>query len=162
MAFLRQYSAQGDPAPRRIMRAGQLHQAPVHFRRRSRVTIARGRTGRALPLLAGDPFRFRMPKFVRKLSLKKVVSGVGKLAKVALPFALPLIGGPLGAIAGSFLGGGGGREPSPEQFAPEPTGPPGQVASDYRDAEPEYEEPEYEEPEYEEPEEDMTYEDEES
>jgi hypothetical protein len=136
MAFMRAYSEQGDPA-HTSMRAGRL----VARRRMSRTgaLIFRpraGRSSRRMLLQAGDPFSFRMPKFVRKLSLKKVVAGVGKLAQAALPIALPFIGGPLGALAGSLVGGrgsaGGPDNPSPElTYQPPQVGTVGEASRGY-------------------------------
>lgn len=133
MAFIRDYGMQnaGDPF-RRVIRSGRLvRRVPVAQ------LLARGGRGRAftshrLALAAGDPFRFKLPKFVRKLSLKKVVSGVGKLAKAALPLAAGLIPG-VGAFAAPLLGGllgGGGEPPTPEPVfeAPPRVGTVGEVS----------------------------------
>lgn len=123
MAFLRRYAEQGDPSPS-SMRAGRLMSRRRFGRRAGGAMHSRMSHADALRILRtssayqGDPFRFRMPKFVRKLSLKKVVAGVSKLARVALPVALPFIGGPLGMVAGALAGGRAGAgspdEPSPE------------------------------------------------
>lgn len=155
MAFTRQYAAQGDPFRMRTMRAGKLGhvRTPLHMLRPgSRASLARMRR---LTGVAGDPFKFRLPKFVRKLT-------VGKIAKFALPLVATAIGGPIGGLAAGLLGGGGGggrEEPSVEQFEPPMIGTPGEVATDSRDYEPEYEEPEDEEPDYED--ESLTFEDQE-
>jgi len=180
MAFIRSYTEQGHPFPRRTLRAGQLtarprmlgrmldRAQPSGFKRLTKKRIAMLRRQGA----AGDPFRFRMPKFVRKLSLKKVVKAVGQVAKVALPIAAPFIPGvgpflaPL--LVAAFSGGGSPDSPAPELVQqPEPVGTIGEVARGgymvpgvevtarrYRAPKYDvYEEPEYEEPEYEEREE---------
>jgi hypothetical protein len=132
MAFVRAYSEQGDPS-HVSMRAGRL----VSRRRMARTGALefRPRAGRKSRRVShrmnaemGDPFSFRMPKFVRKLSLKKIVRGAGKLAAAALPIALPFIGGPLGSIAGALVGGRGGSG-GPESPAPELTYQPPQVGT---------------------------------
>lgn len=96
MAFIRAYTAQGDPRRHfSFMRAGQLFRrgAVVRGARLQRVkglSRIRGRRGtaarrRALLAAGGDPFSLRMPKFLRKLSLQKVIKGVGKLANIVSP-----------------------------------------------------------------------------
>jgi hypothetical protein len=134
MAFMRAYSEAGDPR-RRTMRAGRLggtHQLIVAahgFRnRRVNARLKRREMARVNRVLAagGDPFRFKMPKFVRKLSLKKIVKSVGTLAKQALPIVAPFVPGVgplLAPILGSFSGGGGPDSPAPELVMnPDPTG----------------------------------------
>ena len=152
MAFIRSYSAQGDPFPFRTMRAGKLSHAgfagllvpqrqPLHQSwaigggRKSRAALAARR--RLLAQYAGDPFSFRLPKAVRKLSLKKVVSAVGKVAKAALPIAAPFIPGvgpflaPL--LGASFAGGGSPESPAPELVQqPEYRGAISEVVSQYQ------------------------------
>lgn len=127
MAFIRNYSEQGDPRRlgigRSLLRAGRLQPHPrEHFRFR---TDSRSRHGmsevlreRLLHGAAGDPFGLRLPKFVRKVSLKSVARTVGRVAKAALPLAAPFIPGvgpflaPL--VGGSFAGGGGPDSAAPE------------------------------------------------
>lgn len=120
MAFIRDYSEQGDPPTFRTLRAGRLVRtrklAPTRaqlIRHARKVAMLR-----AHGLQVGDPFKFKMPKFVRKLTLKKVASGFGKLAKAALPIAAPFIPGVgpfLAPLLGGALAGGG----SPDAPAPE-------------------------------------------
>src|SRR5207245_4167401 len=112
MAFIRVYSAQGDPRFHfSTMRAGRLVHAKMLSAMRARKGSARRRRivygagdhvythaqrrydllagdpfQRAMRMPAGDPFRFRMPKFLKKLSLKKIVGGVESLAAKAAPF----------------------------------------------------------------------------
>ncbi|HXJ70394.1 MAG TPA: hypothetical protein VNM39_15935, partial [Verrucomicrobiae bacterium] len=169
MAFIRQYTAQGDPRFRyTTMRAGRLYHAKFLSAMRGRRGSAKRRrlqfaagdhlayaqdhgahaarryslsAGdpflRVMRMPAGDPFRLRAPKFLRKLSLKKVIAGVayagkglGGLLKQALPVAGPLVatyfGGPaLGALAASAL------SPHAEHEQPVASGPPGAVAAAY-------------------------------
>src|SRR6516164_2031110 len=142
MAFIRAYSAQGDPRFKySTMRAGRLVHARIlsamrgwrYSRSRAQRTLAGDplnratvqrqvhaarRYGllagdpfwRAMRMPAGDPFRLRLPKFLRKLSLKKIETGIGSAAKglgalaaqglrAALPIASQLLPGPLGSIA---------------------------------------------------------------
>ncbi|HXU04161.1 MAG TPA: hypothetical protein VN903_24540 [Polyangia bacterium] len=143
MAFLRSYSEAGDP-PARTLRAGRLQRstmrgtvatvARAHGFHNKRVTARLNRRNlahlRAMGF-AGDPFSFRLPKFVRKLSLKKVVKGVGNLARAALPIVAPFIPGGtlLGAVTGALAGGGSPESPAPELvMSPMPTGTVGEVS----------------------------------
>lgn len=127
MAFLRHYAAQGDPFPKRIMRAGKLGSRTAGgfaFRRARSMRMSPG--VRRLVAAGGDPFRFRMPKFIRKLQPGKILKSV---AKVAIPLAgtlLPGVGGAIAGLASGFLGGG--APPDTGTFAPEPTGTPGEIA----------------------------------
>lgn len=123
MAFIRDYAQQhaGDPF-RRSIRAGKL------VRRVDPIAalMRQGFSRRKAVQLAGDPFKFRLPKFIRKFQPLKAVA---KLAKVALPLVVPGIGG---AIAGALLGGGGGAEPeAPEIMQPEPTGTVGEASREF-------------------------------
>lgn len=145
MAFIRNYSEQGDPRghgiARRVLRSGRLLSIDNIARAEQRVVRPTAHfrfRGHARPRArfldaAGDPFSFRMPKFVRKLSLKKVASAVGRVAKAALPIAAPFIPGigpfiePL--LGGSFAGGGGPDSPAPELVQdPGYQGPVGEMA----------------------------------
>lgn len=133
MAFIRSYSAQGDPRGRRTtMRAGRLYHTKL-------VSLMRARRGNArrrmLALHAGDPFSLRMPKFIRKLSLKKIGSALKPLAQFALPLAgaiNPALA-PLAALGSAALSGGGrGSQPAPElTMQPTPSGPPAAVSMGY-------------------------------
>jgi len=137
MAFIREYSEQGDPFGRgRALRAGRLIGRPLaqsfgRGARKSRAALVLRR--RVLAQIAGDPFSFRMPKALRKLSLKKVATAVGKVAKAALPIAAPFIPGvgpflaPL--LGAAFAGGGGPDTAAPELVQqPEYRGPVGTIA----------------------------------
>ena len=125
MAFIRDYASQHEGDPFRFTtRAGRL----VHpqsripdFRFARKVRLAPGALPRfSRAAVAGDPFSFKLPKFVRKITLKKVVSGVGKLAKAALPIAATVLTGGIGGaalgLASRFIGGGGSAPP--EEPAP--------------------------------------------
>jgi len=101
MAFIRAYGAQGDPRTfRSTLRSGQLLRGE-RLQRMKILSARRGRRGtaarRRLTLAAGDPFRLRMPKFIRKLSLQSVIKGVSKLGKIAS--VLPGVGAVAGAIS---------------------------------------------------------------
>lgn len=124
MAFIRSYSAQGDPRSHRTtMRAGRL----IHSKILSAVRGRRPSRSRRRAQLAagGDPFRLRLPKFVRKLTLKKVAGAVGKVAGFAAPF---LTGGlsTVASLASNLA-------PHSQELVtqPEPTGPPSQVSRGY-------------------------------
>jgi hypothetical protein len=150
MAFIRSYTAQGDPRARRTtMRAGRLYHSKLLSARTRRGSVRRATGGLGAHIArlqqlaqharavhaAGDPFHLRMPKFVRKLSLKKIASAAGKLGKFALPILGTALGGPLGTVAGALAQGmgGGGSAPAPElSLQPAPTGPPAQVSSGYQ------------------------------
>lgn len=132
MAFIRRYAAQGDPFPRSAMRAGVLLPA-----RGARPRIGPGVTYgsqrfmipshpygyKRRDMLAGDPFLGKMfrgiKKAAKKITLKGVVKGIGTVAKLAAPIALPGVGG---LLAGALLNRGGGSAPEPayEPAAPEP------------------------------------------
>lgn len=78
----------------------------------------------------GDPFRFRIPKVIRKLTLKKVAKGIGSAVKFAAPF-VPGVGG---AIAQML--------PEPARPAmPEPAPMPAPMPMQAYEPEPEYYEP---------------------
>jgi len=132
MAFLRSYSEQGDPGQSR-MRDGQLKRRGFRpIANRSQLVKQRANLAalRRAYGMAGDPFKLRMPKFVRKLTFKKVGSAIARAAKVALPIALPFVGGPIGMLAGAVLGGGGmASAGSPDNPAPELTYLPPQVGT---------------------------------
>lgn len=73
---------------------------------------------------AGDPFRLRLPKAVRKLTFKKVGKALGKAASIAAPF-IPGVGG----IAAQIVASRVQPEPPPPapaieydepEYAPEP------------------------------------------
>lgn len=130
MAFIRSYAAQGDPLPRTHMRAGQLglprgfvrpRVGPGHTYPVNRFYVPSHPGGyRRTDLLAGDPFLGKMfkglKKAAKKITLKGVVKGVGKVAS----FAAPLIPGVGGLVGAALAGRGGGGEP---QAAPEATAP---------------------------------------
>ena len=123
MAFIRDYAQQhaGDPWAR-TMRAGRLVRRvdPVAALMRA------GFSRRKAVQMAGDPFRFKLPKFIRKFQPLKAIA---KVAKVALPLVVPGIGG---AIAGALLGGGGGApEPDAAMMQPEPTGTVGEASREF-------------------------------
>jgi len=137
MAFIREYSSQGDPWGRgRALRAGRLTGRPLaesfgRGTRKSRASLIARR--RVLAQIAGDPFSFRLPKALRKLSLKKVVTAVGKVAKVALPLAAPFIPGVgpfLAPLLGGALAGGGGADTAAPELVqqPEYRGPVGTIS----------------------------------
>lgn len=146
MGFMRAYSEQGDPFGKRSLRAGRLvtrHSAAIPIKRKGsqlgrrllqqRVTLEALRRAHGME---GDPFKLRLPKFVRKLSLKKVGTALAKVGKVALPIAATVFTGGLGGaalgLASSFIGGSGGgpEAPAPELVASPPlNGTVGEVAS---------------------------------
>lgn len=169
MAFIRSYTAQGDPKFRyTTMRAGRLYHAKflsaIRGRRgsarRRRLVLHAGDTlladhgqhatrrygllagdpfHRAMRMPAGDPFSFRLPKFIRKLSLKKVVhevgaigGGLGGLLKQGLQFAAPiaaqLLPGKFGQVANALAAGFANAD----HAEPAPQGTPGQVAASYQ------------------------------
>jgi hypothetical protein len=77
---------------------------------------------------AGDPFSLRLPKVVRKLSLKKVVKGIGNVARGVLPIAAGLLTGGAATTAATLAGlVPGGSAPNPPELvlSPTPTGPVG-------------------------------------
>jgi hypothetical protein len=88
---------------------------------------------RAMRMPAGDPFSLKLPKRLRKLSLKKVVSGVssavasvGRLAFKAAPMIAGLVGGaPLAATVAQL------QSQLDQHAEPEKQGPPGAVAGGY-------------------------------
>lgn len=148
MAFIRVYSAQGDPRFKMsTMRAGRLMHAKIlsamrgrgRSAQRKRTTVqtharptrsfvlagdhlvderaaresmdfgqhATRRYGllagdpfsRAMRMPAGDPFSLRVPKFIRKLSIKKVAKGLGKIVQPALSIASQFLPGFAGKVA---------------------------------------------------------------
>lgn len=154
MAFIRAYTAQGDPRFRySTMRAGRLVHAKILSNMRGRRGKAsrrrlvlnagdphRGRGhllagdtfSRAMRMPAGDPFSLRVPKFLKKLSLKKVVhevgaigAGLGGLVKQALPLAASFLPGAGGVAAGALSSLFSDHE------MPKAQGPPGAVAATY-------------------------------
>jgi hypothetical protein len=92
---------------------------------------------RAMRMPAGDPFSFRVPKFLKKLSLKKVAgalgsvaSGVGGLALKLAPSIAGIVGGPM--AAGTVSQALGALSSFTNHEAPVLQGPPGLVSAQYQ------------------------------
>ena len=159
MAFIRVYSAQGDPRFHfSTMRAGRLVHAkilsamrarrgsprrrrlslqagdPMHMHAARRYALLAGDPfQRSMRMPAGDPFSLRVPKFLKRLKLKKIVGGLASLAGAAAPFVglVPGIGKGLSAGLTAF----GSLAPRPQQdasqYGPPFQGPPSVVAAGY-------------------------------
>jgi hypothetical protein len=116
MAFMRAYSRQhqGDPSP--IMR-------------RVKARLRTMRAGRLIHANAGDPFKFgkflkrafKPPKAIRKLTIGKAISGLGKVASFAAPF-IPGIGPLVSTALGAVGGGPGPVSEAPELMEQQPVG----------------------------------------
>jgi hypothetical protein len=102
------------------MRAGQLMRG--RLRGMKILSSTRGRRGskarRRAELAAGDPFHLRMPKFLRKITLKGVVNAAKKFA---LPLAAAVLPGAAGRIATNIA--------SELTTQPQPTGTVGMLQS---------------------------------
>lgn len=115
MAYTRAYARQhqGDPSP--FARRGPLGG-------RLKIKLRTMRAGRLIHAggIAGDPFKFgkflkritKPPKAIRKLTIGKALSGLGKVASVAANF---IPGGSIVTQALGMIGGG----PGPMTEAPE-------------------------------------------